>query len=288
MRVRTTFLSHNSTHFTGLALPVILVALLSLTACAANGQPNLKSSTTDATQLPGTATGNAGRSIKTATHTNIPPAASSDIQHYEYVFPDGGMYVYDIDHGHMLVKSITDLPTTTGVRGVAVSPATHMLYISYGGDGGPHDKGFLLKYDLITDQLVWTKTYTHGIDSMAISPDGKTIYMPDGELSADGIWYVIDANSGDETGSINGALGPHNTILSLNGAHVYLGGRNYNYLEVADTANNQVIKSIGPLLSSVRPFTINETETIAYMSTTGFLGFQVGDITTGKILYTVP
>jgi len=224
-----------------------------------------------------------------------PPASTSSpastvggtIHHYEYVFPDGSMYVYDMDNGHALVKKVS-LPTAAGVRGVAASPATHMLYVSYGGDGGGNGNGSLLKYDLLTDTVAWKRDYSHGIDSMDITPDGKTIYMPDGELSPDGTWYVIDAATGNETGTINGGTGPHNTIVSLNGKHVYLGGRNYRYLEVADTATNQVIKSIGPLLSGVRPFTINGEETIAYMSTTGFLGFQVGDITTGKILYTVP
>jgi DNA-binding beta-propeller fold protein YncE len=122
---------------------------------------------------------------------------------------------------------------------------------------------------------------------MAISPDGKTIYMPDGEITPDGIWYVIDANSENETGTINGGLGPHNTIVSLNGAHVYLGGRNHNYLEVADTRTNQVIRNIGPLFSGVRPFTINGSETIAYTTSTGLLGFQISDIKTGQVLYTV-
>src|SRR5690242_15355828 len=31
-------------------------------------------------------------------------------KHYEYVFPDGGMFVYDMDNGHKLVKQVT-LPT---------------------------------------------------------------------------------------------------------------------------------------------------------------------------------
>jgi DNA-binding beta-propeller fold protein YncE len=211
----------------------------------------------------------------------------STTQHYEYVFPDGGMYVYDMDNGHKLVKHIK-LPTTAGVRGVVASPVTHMLYISYGGDGRGNGNGSLLKYDLVAGHLIWTKSYSHGIDSMAISPDGKTIYMPDGELTSDGTWYVIDAHTGSEITTINGGLGPHNTIVSLNGAHVYLGGRNHNYLEVASTATYKVIKHVGPLKSGIRPFTINGKETLAYSTATGFLGFQVSDITTGQVLYTVP
>src|SRR2546421_6187543 len=232
--------------------------------------------------LAGTATGGIS-SINTATHT---PTRSAT-RHYEYVFPDGGMYVFDVDTHHRLLKHI-NLPTYAGVRGIAASPDTHMLYVSYGGDGGSHGNGSMLKYDLVADKVVWIHNYSHGIDSMAISPDGSTIYMPGGELTRGGTWYVINAKTGSETGTINGGLGPHNTIVSLSGAHVYLGGRNHRYLEVADTTTHRVIRKIGPLFSGVRPFTINGEETVAYTTATGFLGFQVSDIATGRVLYTVP
>lgn len=268
MQVRTFFPSLNRSRIIGLVLLVVLVILIPLIVLKVNRQQNPECNAASSPVHTGTAT------------------SSSATQHYEYVFPDGGMYVYDMGNCHRLVKNIS-LPTTAGVRGVVASPVTHMLYISYGGDGGGNGNGSLLKYDLVVDRLIWTKSYSHGIDSMAISPDGKTIYMPDGELSRDGIWYVIDANSGNETSIIGGGLGPHNTVISLNGAHVYLGGRNHNYLEVADTTTHQVIKIIGPLYSGVRPFTINGSETIAYTTATGFLGFQVSDIQKGRVLYTV-
>jgi DNA-binding beta-propeller fold protein YncE len=277
MRGKTMFSSLNRLCITGLILSVVLVSLIALTVFVVNGQQGQQNNTP----------GSPNQAVIVTGGTNSLTPGRGGIQHYEYVFPDGWMYVYDMDNGHKLVKSVR-LPTNIGVRGVVASQVTHMLYVSYGGDGGHNGNGFLLKYDLVADRLVWTTTYSHGIDSMAISPDGKTIYMPDGELTSDGIWYVFDANSGNQTGTIYGGLGPHNTIVSLNGAHVYLGGRNHNYLEVADRATNQVIKNIGPLYSGVRPFTINGSETIAYTTATGFLGFQVSDIGTGQVLFTVP
>jgi DNA-binding beta-propeller fold protein YncE len=270
MGVRTFFSSRSRLVIVVL---VILIVLVVVATIAVRSKDRANTATKTSTVDSSTTTG----------HT----AVSSITKHYEYVFPDSGMYVYDMDNGHKLIENI-GLPTSAGVRGVVASPATHMLYVSYGGDGGGNGNGSLLKFDLVADQLIWTKSYSHGIDSMAISPDGKTIYMPDGELAPDGTWYVIDAGSGNEIGTIDGGKDPHNTIVSLNGAHVYLGGRNHNYLEVADTATNQVIRKIGPLMNGVRPFTINGKETIAYIGVTGFLGFQVGDITTGRVLYTMP
>ncbi len=257
----------------------VLLLLWLLAACAGATNPAAGQRTPTTTPLVPTVT----QLPATPSPTTV---VSSTIHHYEYVFPDGEMDVYDMDHGNVLVQRIS-LPTTAGVRGIVASPVTHMLYVSYGSDSGAG--GSLLKYDLLAQRIVWQQTYAHGIDSMAITPDGQTIYMPDGELSGDGKWYLVNAQTGAETGSLTAGIGPHNTLVSPDGQHVYLGGRFSPYLTVVDTATNRIIQKIGPLRGDgVRPFTINGQETLAYISTTGFLGFQVGDIQTGRILYTVP
>src|SRR5207248_153798 len=105
---------------------------------------------------------------------------AADVHHYEYVFPDEHIVVYDIDHGHRQIED-DDLPGITGIRGVAVDPASHALYLSHGGDGGGAGNGSLLRYDLVSKRVVWDRDYPNGIDSMAVSPDGSRIYMPTGE-----------------------------------------------------------------------------------------------------------
>src|SRR5205807_419125 len=103
--------------------------------------------------------------------------------------------------------------------------------------------------------------------------------------STDGIWNVIDAGSGQIVDRIHGGAGPHNTVVGLSGARVYLGGSQLNYLYVASTRTNRVIGRVGPLWSGVRPFTVNGRETLAYTSSTGLLGFQVSSIRSGHVLY---
>src|SRR5215470_18361168 len=125
---------------------------------------------------------------------NALPAHTGQLHHYEYVFPNNSIYVYDLDHRGALVKHVS-VPTSAGVRGAVASAATGMLYISYGSNR--RSGGSLLKYNLMTDEVVWTKHYPFGVDSMSISPDGNTIYMPTGELDSGGNWEVIDANSGN-------------------------------------------------------------------------------------------
>ena len=220
--------------------------------------------------------------------------SAGTIHHYEYVLTSGFIYVYDMDNGGNLVKRVS-VPTTAGVRGAVASAATGMLYISYGSDG--NNGGFQLAYNLATDQVSWTMSYSHGIDSQSVSPDGKKIYMPSGELSSGGTWYVEDSSSGNDIGTIDsGGSGPHNTIVSPSGSHVYMGNRDFNLsssspgvndFDIADTATDQVIGRVTPLKSGARPFTINSKETFSFNTVTAFLGFQVGDLTTGKVIYTV-
>jgi len=218
-------------------------------------------------------------------------------QNYLYAV-DGGapatLWVYDLNNGFNLVKQIS-IPihyTGFGIRGFVISAATSVLYISHGCyyDLSSYCKGiggYLAKYDLATDQLIWDKSYPFGVDSFSVSANGQTIYMPVGERSSSALWEIIDSN-GNVTGSINtGQTGPHNTIVSNSGAHVYMGSTQANYLVVANSSNNSVIQKIGPTVNGVRPFTINSKETLAFTTSTGLLGFQVGDIVTGKILYTV-
>ena len=47
--------------------------------------------------------------------------------------------------------------------------------------------------DLRTDAVLWKKKYGKYADSMAITPDGRTMYLPFRDESA---WWVINADDG--------------------------------------------------------------------------------------------
>jgi DNA-binding beta-propeller fold protein YncE len=215
-------------------------------------------------------------------------ARASATRHFEYVVTDGELTVYDIDRGNRFVRTIS-LPGMEDSHGVVASPATGRLYVSYGGQGGSSGNGSMLAYDLIGNRVIWRRDYDTGIDSMAISPDGRTIYMPQGEASESRSWSVIDAANGAVTGAIKAGSRPHNTIMGLDGKYVYLGGVGDPYLFVASTATNKVVREIGQLHGpgAGRPFTVNGSQTLAFNTATSFLGFQVSSIKTGKPLYTV-
>ena len=207
------------------------------------------------------------------------------IRHYEYVFQDGGMFVYDLDNQFALVNHVS-IPTF-GTRGSVACAGNHQLYISYGSDRSGSGSGHQLAYDLVLNKVLWSRTYNHGIDSQSVRPDCAMIYMPDGELSSDGLWHIETTATGTDVGKIYGPSHPHNTIINPVGSHVYMGGREFNYLEAARTSTDAVYLKVGPLRSSVRPFTINGKETLAFVSVTGLNGFQVVDLETQKVAYTV-
>jgi DNA-binding beta-propeller fold protein YncE len=205
---------------------------------------------------------------------------------FEYVLLDGQFYVYP--EGATRVVERVELPATkAGVRGVAVDVKRHVMYLSYGGNGGDHGTGSLLKYDLLTDTVVWQKGYPVGIDSFALTPDGTTIFMPGGEGDPAPWWYVIKTATGRAVARIDGGSYPHNTVVSLDGRRAYLGPRGDPWVTVVDAHTYKVIRKVGRLRESERPFTINGKQTLLFTTASLSRGFQVSSIRTGKVLYTV-
>jgi DNA-binding beta-propeller fold protein YncE len=215
-------------------------------------------------------------------------AHSGSVHHYEYVVSSGAVYVYSIDQRNRLVQTIGLPQIGSSIHGVVASPRSGRLYISFGLQGPPG--GSLLAYDLRRGRVLWRRNYPFGIDSMAISPNGRWIYMPAGESTTDGSWRILRAATGEPTGAaIQGPSGAHNTIIGPDGRFLYLGGVDYPYLEVASTRTNAVVRKLGPLNGpGVRPFTINGSQTLAFTTARSFLGFQVSSIATGQVLFTVP
>ena len=103
-----------------------------------------------------------------------------------YVTDRSGISVYDIDHGHKLLRKI-ELPGTGDYKGIAASPQLGKLYVtSFKGD-------VLICIDLLNDAVVWKKKYGKYADSMAITPDGQTMYLP---FRDEDSWWVLNAADG--------------------------------------------------------------------------------------------
>ena len=193
-----------------------------------------------------------------------------------------GLVVFDIANGHKFVKRIqtagfNDSREPLNVKGVCASADTKRIYLTT-----PRTMTCL---DLVTEKILWEKPYPGGCDRMAISPDGKLIYVPSFESAH---WHVVDGLSGDVIAKINPkSVGAHNTVYGLNGSHCYLAGLRSPLLSVADTKTHTAEKTVGPFSASIRPFTVNGRQTLCFVNVNELLGFEVGDLTTGKKLHRV-
>jgi DNA-binding beta-propeller fold protein YncE len=189
-----------------------------------------------------------------------------------------GILVFDIDNNHRFVKRIPmrglhPNGRPSNVKGIAVSTALNSIYVST-------IEG-LQRIDLATEKVVWEKMYEGGCDRMAISPDGKTMYLPSFEKD---FWNVVDCETGDIIKKIQVVKRAHNTIYGLSGRQVYMADIASPILFVADPATHTVGKKVGPFSNFVRPFTVNGAETIVYATVDSLLGFEVGDLQTGQKL----
>jgi hypothetical protein len=195
-------------------------------------------------------------------------------------FGGAGILVFDMDNGHAFVKRIetpaSREPKPDNMKGVCASALTKKLYFT------TPKKLYCL--DLMTEQPLWDKALPQGCDRMAMTPDGKFLYVPSFEKD---IWNVVDGAGGDVVATIETKSGSHNTVCGLDGSRVYLAGLKSPLLSVADPATHTVVKTVGPFAAAIRPFTVNGAQTRCYVNVNELLGFEVGDLATGKKLYTV-
>jgi enamine deaminase RidA (YjgF/YER057c/UK114 family) len=222
-----------------------------------------------------------------ATRADDPPLADG---RYLYVvcpgirnypeFGGAGILVFDIDNGHKFVRR-SDTPASRepkpdNIKGVCACAATGRLYFT--------TRSKLYCVDLATGKTIWETTPPNGTDRMSITPDGKILYVPSFEKDT---WNVIDAADGKLITPIETKSGAHNTVVGLDGSRMYLGGLKSPFLFVADTKTHTVAKKVGPFGGAIRPFTVNGAQTRAYICVNDLLGFEIGDLTTDKVIHRV-
>lgn len=187
-----------------------------------------------------------------------------------------GLLVFDMDHEHRFVKRIplAGLDANgqpVNVKGVCANAQSDRIYVS--------TTKTLTCIDLLTDKILWEKSYEGGCDRMSMDPRGEFIYMPSFEGPH---WLVIDALSGDVISKLVPDSGAHNTIVGLDGKWAYLAGLKSPWLSVADTNSHALARKVGPFAASIRPFTINAKQTRCYVCINELLGFEIGNMETGE------
>jgi hypothetical protein len=192
-----------------------------------------------------------------------------------------GLLVFDIDQGHKFARRIPtggldEKGKPLNVKGICASAISKRVYIT--------TIRTIECLDLLTEKLLWEKSYEGGCDRLALSPDGKVIYVPSLEGEH---WNVVEASSGKLIEKIVRNSGAHNTIFGLDGTQVYLAGLKSPVLTVMNAQTHEVRTTVGPFGNVIRPFTVNGSQTVCFVNVNGLLGFEVGDLRTGKVLHRV-
>ena len=227
-----------------------------------------------------------------ATMAAAPLFSQSKEQHLLYVASPGirnylefggmGILVYDIDAGYKFVRRIPTWKAPTAsekaenIKGIAASAKTGRVFVT--------TINRMMALDAISGKVFWDKAYEGGCDRLAASPDGKTLYVPQLEGP---FWTVVNAANGNVITRIETKSASHNTIYSNDGKWVYMAGLKSPLLSIADASTHKVAKTVGPFANVIRPFTVNGANTLCFVNINGLLGFEIGDITTGKKLHRV-
>jgi hypothetical protein len=195
----------------------------------------------------------------------------------------GSISVYDIDHGHRLIRTIKTVPDVGDVRGVAASAATGKLYVAYRSRQGI---GMVYCLDLQADAVLWNRAIEPGVDRLTIHPDGTLLYVPTWEGgSADHI-NVVDAQTGDIVRKVHFSNRSHDTLFPLSGpifqeTKATDGSGHYLYLIDPQT---YAISRIGPYADVLGPYAVDGASQFVVNNVTGLWGMQVADIKSGRIV----
>lgn len=209
-----------------------------------------------------------------------------------YITNKTGVSIHDINDGHRLLRQF-EVPDTASYKGISASVSLGKLYLT------SNLKDELLCIDLETEKVDWRRHYDGGYaDSQAITPDGKTLYVPMRDSDS---WWVIDAATGDVKAKIKTehgtpytdhpilGIGPHNTWMNPDGSRVYMSILTVPWIYIADTKTNQVIGKAGPFGKGIRPFVVTDDEKYVFANVDWLLGFEIAEGRTkqgfgGKVL----
>lgn len=240
----------------------------------------------------------------------VPPSDDPPIRNLVYIATPGdggtdnqsGIVVLDADKNYSFIKRISyqlaasKMPGPK-VAGITASVPLNMIYVAV--------NGYMMAFNLATDEIAWTfngesapvkrqmgQNGPRGAPSGCCErpwmlPDGKTMLVGS---SYNDFWYYIDAATGKDLGKLQTpqASVAHNLALSADGKLGILGSMSSPKdgkagIAVIDVPNRTILRYM-TFSEMVRPLTINHDTSLVYVNVNDLIGFEIGDIKTGKML----
>ena len=238
------------------------------------------------------------------------PQDAAPLRHLVYIATPGdggtdnqsGIVVLDADKNFSFLKRISyqlaaSMMPGPKVAGITASVPLNMIYVAV--------NGYMTAFNLATDEIAWAfkgesapvkrQMGTNGprgdvsgcCERPWMLPDGKTMLVGS---SYNDWWYYIDATTGKELGKLTTPQTPvaHNLALSVDGKIGILGSMSSPKdgkagVAVIDVPGRTVLRYM-TFSEMVRPLTINHDSSLVYVNVNDLIGFEIGDIQTGKML----
>ena len=167
---------------------------------------------------------------------------------------------------------------------IVASPSGDILYLTRivrPADGKPGAmSGEFVAIDPATQKIAWRTPLKGSPNHIAVSPDGKLIYV----TIVSGPWVVIlDAAKHAVVDSVDVGTGPHDIEVSHDGKTVYVGLIRGTDVTMFDATTRKVIRKI-PFGENVRPIAVGHDEKTLYVQLSHTHAVVVADPKTGKIL----
>jgi YVTN family beta-propeller protein len=169
---------------------------------------------------------------------------------------------------------------------IVASPSGDVLYLSRlvrRDDGRPTGNGELVAIDPATQKVIWRAPLGGSPNHIAVSPDGRRIYIT---IVSGRFVDIVDAAKHSVIDSVDVGTGPHDIEISPDGQRVYVGLIRGTEVTVFDAATNRVIRKI-PFSQNVRPIAVSHDESQLFVQLSKTHAVVVADPKTGKIMRTV-
>jgi YVTN family beta-propeller protein len=191
------------------------------------------------------------------------------------------LYVTNSDGDNVTVidlatnKQVADIKVGLHPHGIAVPAAQDFVLVTIEGT----KPGQLVWIDPATDQVTKKMDIGPAPNQLAVTPDGKTAYVP----CSDGNWEVIDLAKEKIVERIFVGGRPHNTLCSPDGKRMYLAPMGDPHkVVIADAATHKAIGEI-PFSSVIRPIALTKDEKRLFVNVDGLVGIEEANIADRKM-----
>ena len=195
----------------------------------------------------------------------------------------GSISVYDIAADHRLIKTIRTVPRVGDVRGVAASAVTGKLYVAY---DDVSSTGMVYCLDIYNDTILWNRPISPGVDRLAISPDGKLLYVPTGEGRSADFINVVDGATGEVVRKVHFSNRSHDTLYPISGPifqETKANDGSGEYLYLVDP-KSYTDSRVGPFSGILGPYAVDSSSNYVVNNVTNLWGMQVANLKTGQII----